>query len=76
MDENEFYMDENECYCEDCRLRRAKNEIDTMKDKIEELRQLVYMEDIPHPSIPEYREHHESIQKILSFIDTELLKGE
>ena len=43
------------------------------KKIIEELRELVYMEDIPHPTIPEYREHHESIQKILKFIDEKLL---
>lgn len=43
------------------------------REKIEQLRDLVYMEDIESPTIPEYREHHSSIQKILKFIDTELL---
>lgn len=44
-----------------------------MKAKIEQLRHLVWEQDIPHPTTPEYREHHESIQKILKFIDTRLL---
>lgn len=44
-----------------------------MRGKIEQLRELVWMKDIPHPSVPEYVEHHESIQEILRFIDEELL---
>lgn len=40
---------------------------------IEELREIVWMEDIAHPACPEYIEHHESIQKILKFIDEKLL---
>jgi hypothetical protein len=36
---------------------------------LQELRDLVDMEDIPHPTVPEYKEHHESIQKILVAID-------
>ena len=40
---------------------------------IEELRHLVWNEDIPSPTCPEYIEHHESIQKILSFIDNKIL---
>lgn len=43
------------------------------RDKIRQLRVLVWNEDIPHPSVPEYLEHHESISKILKFIDEELL---
>ena len=46
------------------------------REKIELLRELVWGEDIPSPACPEYREHHESIQKILKFIDTELLAEE
>jgi len=45
-----------------------------LKEKIKRLRELVWGEDIPHPTIPEYKEHHESIKKILKFIDDELLK--
>ena len=48
------------------------NEI--IREKIEKLRELVWLEDISHPVVPEYVEHHESIIKILKFIDSELLK--
>ena len=46
-----------------------------MKVKVElqelhNLRDLVWGEDIPSPTVPEYVEHHESIQKILKAIDT------
>lgn len=39
------------------------------KEQLEKLRDLVWGEDIPSFTIPEYREHHESIQKILGAID-------
>jgi len=42
-------------------------------NKIRQLRELVWLEDIGSPTIPEYVEHHVSIQKILKFIDSELL---
>lgn len=48
---------------------------EVLKDKIETLREIVWLEDIPSPCCPEYVEHHESIAKILKYIDTELLKG-
>jgi hypothetical protein len=31
--------------------------------------------DVPHPTTPEYKEHHEGIQQILGFVDNNLLKG-
>jgi hypothetical protein len=37
---------------------------------LQELRELVWGEDIASPTCPEYREHHESIQKILSHVDS------
>lgn len=40
-----------------------------MLTKLERLRDIVWGEDIPSPTVPEYREHHESIQKILKVID-------
>lgn len=46
------------------------------QETIRELRELVWMHDIPHPTCPEYREHHESIQKILKFIDKNLLSDD
>lgn len=44
-----------------------------LKEKILKLRDLVWGEDIPSSTCPEYIEHHRSIQKILKFIDEELL---
>ena len=41
--------------------------------KIFELRDLVWGMDISSPTCPEYVEHHRDIQKILKFIDEELL---
>ena len=40
-----------------------------MIEKLYALRELVNDEDIPHPTVPEYKEHHASIQKILTAID-------
>jgi hypothetical protein len=40
-----------------------------IKVKLEQLREIVWGEDIPSSTIPEYKEHHESIQKILKAID-------
>lgn len=41
--------------------------------KIEQLRHLVWMQDVPSPTVPEYVELHNKIQKIMKFIDEELL---
>lgn len=49
---------------------------ETLRGKIEALREIVWLEDIPSPCCPEYAEHHESIKKILKYIDTELLGEE
>lgn len=43
------------------------------RQDIEALRDVVWLEDIPSPTVPEYVEHHESIQKILNYIDCNLL---
>ncbi len=40
-----------------------------MIEKLYELRELIDDEDIPSPTIPEYKEHHASIQKILAALD-------
>lgn len=42
--------------------------------KLYDLRELVWGLDIPSPRCPEYVEHHDDIQKILQFIDKELLE--
>ncbi len=57
-------------------LKKLSNDYQMMIDKIKQLREIVWLEDIPHPTIPEYVELHEKIQRILRFIDDELLKGE
>ena len=74
------------CYtpgCEQsCNHDCAKNRLNTLntpgneklKDQVLELRDVVWGQDIPHPTIPEYVEHHQSIVKILKFIDTKLIK--
>ena len=49
---------------------------ESTRAKIQELRKLVWGKDIPHSTVPEYREWHEACQEILSFIDRELLSGE
>ena len=38
-------------------------------EQMRELREFVWMQDIPSPTIPEYRELHEKIQAILKKID-------
>lgn len=43
-----------------------------LKGKLAELRELVWGEDIASPTVPEYVEHHQSIQKILHFMDKDV----
>ena len=42
--------------------------------KIRELREMVWGMDVPHSTVPEYVELHKKMQKILKFIDQELLE--
>ena len=42
----------------------------TVTREINELRELIWGLDIPSPTVPEYVEFHESIQKILNKIDS------
>jgi len=44
------------------------------RESLEKVRILVWLQDIPSPTCPEYVEHHKSIQKILTLIDGELNK--
>ena len=37
-----------------------------------EIRYAVWEVDIPSPTVPEYREHHEQIQNILALIDSKI----
>ena len=53
------------------------NKVLDLRYKIEILRQIVCEEDMPYPMVPEgYIEQHESIKKILEYIDTELMEEE
>ena len=40
-----------------------------MEEKLLDLREFIWMQDIPHPTIIEYRELHEKIQAILKKVD-------
>lgn len=42
--------------------------IHTFEELTKELRYQVWLRDIMSPTVPEYVEHHESIQEILTFI--------
>ncbi len=55
---------------------QALDEIKRMEDSIKQLREIVWLADIPHPTIPEYVELHEKMQRIMRFIDTEILRSE
>ena len=54
-------------------INKEERERGTLEDKIEELRFIVWEEDIASPTVPEYIEHHRSICKILDHIDNVLL---
>ena len=49
--------------------------ISKTKFQLIELREKVWMEDIESSRVPEYIEHHESIQRILKYID-EVIQNE
>jgi GTPase involved in cell partitioning and DNA repair len=58
-------------------LSNKENEetIQELKEKIDKLRQMAWEMDIPHPTVPEYRELHEKMQKIINYIDEEIYEG-
>lgn len=49
-------------------IDKAKERTQLVED-LKDLRDLVWGEDIPSPTVPEYVEHHNSIQKILKNLD-------
>lgn len=51
-------------------LEASQEECRALRDQLGKLRSFVWGKDIPFPAIPEYREHHEVIQKILAQIDS------
>ena len=58
---------------EEARALEYKNE--QLRENIIDLREFVWLCDIPSPTVPEYIEWHQKIQEILSFIDEKLLEG-
>lgn len=46
------------------------------KEAIKEIREMCWGYDIPSPCCPEYREHHEQMQKIIGLCDSWLKKLE
>lgn len=52
------------------------NKLLDLRYKIQILRQIVWLEDIPCPTSPEDLEHHDSITQILKYIDSELMEEE
>lgn len=40
-----------------------------VKKAVKELKFQIWLQDIPSPTVPEYVEHHQSIQDILKFTD-------
>lgn len=59
------------------KIKKWREEIEKLNETLrapkaltlQELRELVWNKDIPHPTTTEYKEHHESIQEILQAID-------
>lgn len=57
-------------------LNKSKDqEIKELKKKINKLRTMAWEMDIPYPTIPEYVELHEKMQKIINYIDEEIYEG-
>ena len=55
-------------------VESLEQKCDYLAQKIRQLRELVWEQDIPSPTVPEYIELHEKITKILDFIDSELIE--
>jgi len=56
-------------------IDQKDEDIQELKEKIDKLRQMAWEMDIPHPTVPEYRELHEKMQKIINYIDEEIYEG-
>lgn len=51
----------------------VNKDVKSVGERVAELRELVYLQDITSPTVPEYIEHHESIKLILKYIDEQLM---
>ena len=50
-----------------------------MDEYIEDLKEIyeeIWGYDIPSPTVPEYREHHEQIQELMRFVKNKIKKWE
>lgn len=45
-------------------IEQSKNMVDDLK----EIYQAIYDVDIPSPTVPEYREHHEQMQSLMALV--------
>ena len=81
--ENGHLMLADECgksvYCDADRFKvvfEDEQPHNLAKEAIKEIREMCWGYDILHPSCPEYREHHEQMQKIMGLCDSWLKKLE
>lgn len=56
-------------------IDQKDEDIQELKSKINKVRQMAWEMDIPYPTIPEYVELHEKMQKIINYIDEEIYEG-
>lgn len=50
--------------------------IQAVIDDLNEINEKLWEVDIPHPTVPEYKEHHEQIQTLMKFVQTKVEKWE
>lgn len=50
--------------------------IQAVIDDLNEIHERLWEVDIPHPTVPEYREHHEQIQKLMELVQNKVEKWE
>ena len=43
--------------------------IELVLDLLDSIRYQLWLVDIPSPTVPEYKEHHEDITKLIKFVD-------
>lgn len=43
-------------------------------DALRDIREVLWGIDIPHPTCPEYIEHHKQIQRVMKLVDTHIAR--
>jgi len=51
------------------KLYKAEQKAKKLKKIIEDVREIAWRRDIPHPTIPEYVELHQGMKEIMDYID-------